>query len=71
MQALQNPKATRSTLQNRRLNQAIRAHQLHETEGLKIVARRSVLPRAHRADVALAVTGGLLITLFTILTLAL
>lgn len=63
------PKATRSTLQNRRLNQAIRATQLDIHPGMRTVSRRAQLPRAGRSDFALATAGGLLIFLLVMLTI--
>ena len=61
------PRPTRSTLQNRRLNRAIRAAQLGNADGLRTASRRSALPRARRQDVAVAITGSLLIFLLVLL----
>jgi hypothetical protein len=61
------PRPTRSTLQNQRLNRAIRAHQLGQPRGLRTVARRSDLPKARSRDIAVAITGSLLIFLLALL----
>ena len=61
------PRPTRSTLLNRRLNRAIAASQLGNPDGLRLASRRSALPKAHRYDVAIALTGSLLIFLLVCL----
>ena len=53
------PRPTRSTLLNMRLNKAINAMngQFPTESGLRTAGRRSALPRARRADRALALAG--------------
>lgn len=63
------PKPTRSTLQNRRLNRAVRATQLDVHPGMRTVSRRAQLPRAGRGETALALAGSLLIALILVLTI--
>lgn len=70
MTNLHAPRPTRSTLQNRRLNRAMRADQLGNPDGLRMASRRSALPRARRQDIAVAITGSLLIFLLLLLLLA-
>lgn len=62
-------KPTRSTLQNRRLNYALRHEQVDPQPGMRTVSRRATLPRAGRSDLALAAAGGLLIVLILLLTI--
>ena len=65
------PKATRSTLQNRRLN---RSHDVFNTasdNGLRVVARRSALPPTRRSELAITVVGSLLILLLALLSVQL
>ena len=61
------PRPTGSTLQNRRLNLAIRAAQLEAQHGLRDAARRSALPPARRRDVAVATVGSLLLFFLVLL----
>ena len=68
MNPMQLPRPTRSTLMNRRLNRAIAARQLGNPDGLRTASRRSTLPKARRQDVAIAITGSLVI--FALLLLA-
>ena len=68
------PRPTRSLVTNRRLNKAIRAaHGRYPMEdGLRVSGRRATLPRARRQDVAVALTGALLLTgLVSVLSLVL
>ncbi|NJB85375.1 hypothetical protein GGR26_001120 [Lewinella marina] len=61
MKSLQAPKPTGSTLVNRRLYRAVRAAQLGSSDGLRLAGRRSALPPARRTELAMAITGSLLI----------
>ena len=70
MAPIHTPKATRSTLQNRRLNQALKGAQFSETNGMRLPARRSTLPRAHRTEIALAAVGSGLIFVLSMLAIA-
>ncbi|WP_116124392.1 hypothetical protein [Lewinella sp. IMCC34183] len=70
MTPLHTPKPTRSPLQNRRNNRAVRAAALHESPGLRLAGRRTALPPARRAEVVMAVAGSLIIFLTALLTVA-
>ena len=67
MNNLQAPHPTRSTLQNRRLNRAVKAQRLGNPVGLREHSRRSALPKARRQDLAAAITGSLLIVFILLL----
>ena len=58
------PRPTRSLVTNRRLNKAIKAANgtYRMENGLRVPARRTGLPRARRQDVAVAITGAVLLT---------
>lgn len=62
-----NPKLTGSTLQNRRLYQAVRAARLGNPNGLRLAGRRAALPPARRAELTMAVMGSLVIFLLLLL----
>ena len=58
------PRPTRSLVTNRRLNKAIKAAQgtYRMENGLRVPARRTGLPQARRQDVAVAITGAVVLT---------
>ncbi len=67
MTNIETPRPTRSTLLNRRVNRAVKAHQLGNPNGLRLASHRSTLPKARRQDIAIAITGSLIILLLTLL----
>ncbi|MBB4077930.1 hypothetical protein GGR28_000531 [Lewinella aquimaris] len=70
MNQFETPRPTRSTLLNRRVNRAVKAHQLGNPNGLRLASRRSALPPARRQDVAIAITGSLVVLLITLLLIS-
>ncbi len=69
MTKIETPRPTRSTLLNRRVNRAVKAQQLGNPNGLRLTSHRSTLPKARRQDIAIAITGSLLILFLTLLLL--
>ncbi|MCP9235187.1 hypothetical protein [Lewinella sp. JB7] len=67
MTHFETPRPTRSTLLNRRVNRAVKAHQLGNPNGLRLASRRSALPPARRQDIGVALTGSLVVLLLTLL----